>query len=184
MKCLWVNQQLYSKISGGVRGKVHYDNPVSRRQKPGRKWIGANQLAMLPFSCQVKLVEGGKNFKRIWATAAVCMSKPPRVKQNCQSETKSLSEWQIKLIFLFYPIKGCGPVPAGPRRIKLWTGREDRIRSICLKLQQQQFRLNIGKTFLTARVVKQWNRFLREIVESFSLEVFSSGLYKHLIHIV
>ncbi|KFV41738.1 hypothetical protein N341_02671, partial [Tyto alba] len=49
-----------------------------------------------------------------------------------------------------------------------------------LKLKDGRFGLDIRKKFFTVAVVKHWNRFPREVVDTPSLETFKARLYEAL----
>ena len=77
------------------------------------------------------------------------------------------------LIVAFQYLKG----PYGKARERLLIGAcSNRMRENGFKLEEGRFRLHIRKKFFTVRVVRHWNRLLREAVDAPSLEAFKPRL--------
>lgn len=56
----------------------------------------------------------------------------------------------------------------------------NRTRGNSCNLEQRKFCTNVHKNFFTVRVMEHWNRLLREVVESPSLETFKTWLNTYL----
>jgi len=69
------------------------------------------------------------------------------------------------------PRGGCSKVGVGLFCLVASDGK----RGNGLNLHQGRFRLDIRKNFFIEKIVKHWNRLLREVVESPSLEVCRHG---------
>lgn len=50
----------------------------------------------------------------------------------------------------------------------------------CFKLEEGRFKLDIRMKFFTLRVVRPWNRLLKEVVDVLSLDTLKVRLHGHL----
>ena len=78
------------------------------------------------------------------------------------------------LINVYQYLKGGGrQVDEARLFLVVGTGRT---RSNGLKLGHRKFRTNVGKNFLTVRVMEHWHRLAREVGQSPSLEILKTHL--------
>ncbi|KAK4823603.1 hypothetical protein QYF61_003803 [Mycteria americana] len=101
--------------------------------------------------------------------------------RNCSSLSLEKRSWRDDLIAVYNFLKRVSG-EGGADLFFLVSG--DRTRGNDLKLHQKKFRLDIRKKFFTERVVKHWNKLLREEVMTASLLVFKKCLHDALRYMV
>ena len=87
----------------------------------------------------------------------------------------------IKHRILNLPLSHQNPQQAARSLESLPLGLRMQISLLSYELKQRKFRLNMRKNFFPLRVTEHWNRLPREVVESPSLEIFTTHLDKVLV---
>jgi len=82
------------------------------------------------------------------------------------------------LISIYKYLKGDGRQIDEARHFSVMSS--ERTRSNGLKLEHRKFHANIQENFYMVRVMEQWNRLPREVVESPSVEIFKTHLDAYL----
>lgn len=85
------------------------------------------------------------------------------------------------MIMFFKYLKGC-PMEEGTNLFT--SASEGTTRPKGPKMQERRFRLVIRNKFFLVRMVHQWNRLLKELVDSSSLEIFKQKLHRHLLEML
>ena len=82
------------------------------------------------------------------------------------------------LISIYKYLKGDGRQIDEARHFSVMCS--ERTRSNGLKLEHRKFHANMQENFYMVRVMEQWNRLPREVVESPSVEIFKTHLDAYL----
>ncbi|KFQ79664.1 hypothetical protein N337_13686, partial [Phoenicopterus ruber ruber] len=107
---------------------------------------------------------------------------------SCEDRLRELGLFSLEkrrlredLLAAFQYLKGASKKTGEGLLTRAWRNRS---RGNGFKLKESRFRLDLRKNFFPRRVVRQWNRLPREVVNAPSLEVFKARLDEALSNLV